>query len=275
MDIEFTNHNIRLDDGTLTKPEIGYSMETYPRFLAARRIIETLFPGDKSGLQIVDLGCLEGGYTVEFARMGFQSLGIEIRDTNITACNYVKSKVDLPNLTFIQDDAWNIGDHGEFDIVFCCGLYYHFDQPKKFLETISAATRKMVILQTHFSTAGEYPESRWPEWLRKLLCKEESPVDKFNLSELSENEGLMGRWYTEFKDSQAHDKRDTAKWSSWDNRRSFWVQREYLLQAIQDAGFDLVLEQFDGLGPDIAANMLGGVYKEDRRGTFVGIKTGI
>lgn len=275
MGIEFTNHNIRLDDGTETKPEIGYSMETYPRFLAARRIIETVLPGDKSGLRIVDLGCLEGGYTVEFARMGFQSLGIEIREANLAACNYVKSKVDLPNLTFKQDDAWNIGNYGVFDIVFCCGLYYHFDEPKRFLETVSAATKKMVILQTHFSTDREYPKSNKPDWLRKILGREELPTDKFNLSELCENEGLMGRWYTEFQDSQAHDKRDTAKWSSWDNRRSFWVQREYLLQALRDAGFDLVLEQYDGLGENIAASMLGGVYKEDRRGTFIGIKTGL
>ena len=61
---------------------------------------------------------------------------------------------------------------------------------------------------------------------------------------------------------------------SWDNRRSFWIQREYLLQAIHDVGFDLVMEQFDSLGPNIAENMLGGYYKTNSRGTFIGIKTG-
>jgi hypothetical protein len=63
------------------------------------------------------------------------------------------------------------------------------------------------------------------------------------------------------------------KWASWDNRQSFWVQREYLLQAIRDVGFDLVMEQFDSLGPQIAENMLRGFYHTDRRGTFIGIKT--
>jgi hypothetical protein len=56
-------------------------METDPRFVSARRVLETVFPGDKSKFRIADLGCLEGGYTVEFARMGFQALGLEVRDS--------------------------------------------------------------------------------------------------------------------------------------------------------------------------------------------------
>jgi hypothetical protein len=46
------------------------------------------------------------------------------------------------------------------------------------------------------------------------------------------------------------------------------------LDAIRDAGFDVVLEQFDGLYPTIAGNMLDGEYRIDSRGTFIGIKTG-
>jgi hypothetical protein len=53
------------------------------------------------------------------------------------------------------------------------------------------------------------------------------------------------------------------------------VRREHLLQAIRDVGFDLVLEQFDSLGADIAGEMLRGYYKTDDRGTFIGIKTDV
>jgi hypothetical protein len=62
------------------------------------------------------------------------------------------------------------------------------------------------------------------------------------------------------------------KWASWDNRRSFWIQREYLLQAIRDAGFDAVMEQFDCMAPHIADSMLH-EYKSHGRGMFIGIKT--
>jgi hypothetical protein len=44
---------------------------------------------------MADLGCLEGGYTVQFARMGLQALGLEVRDVNIAACWYVQSKTNL------------------------------------------------------------------------------------------------------------------------------------------------------------------------------------
>src|SRR6185295_17920208 len=96
-----------LDDGTFTKPEKRLTADE-PWIVSARGILETVFPGDKSQLRLADLGSLEGGGAVEFARMGFQVLGIEVRELNIAACNYVKSKTDLPNLEFVHDNVWNI-----------------------------------------------------------------------------------------------------------------------------------------------------------------------
>jgi hypothetical protein len=265
-----------------------------------------VFPGDKNHYRLADLGCLEGGFAVEFARMGFQVLGIEVREANIAACNYVKANTNLPNLEFIKDDARNIAKYGVFDVVFCKGLLYHLDKPKEFLNTLSAVTTKLLILQTHFSTDTKKTdtknkEHRWFGIARKLLARVKrhilafgiarrllprvkrhnpEPAAKdghwreFNLSELTENETLRGRWYTEFANDEAFSKRDSSKWSSWDNRRSFWIQREYLLQAIYDVGFDLVLEGFDSLGPNIAESTLCGFYKAESFGTFIGIKTG-
>ncbi len=251
---EFTAHNIRLDNGVFTKPEIGLAIEDHPHFVSARRVLGTVFPGDKSRVRVADLGCLEGGYSVEFARMGFQVLGLEVRESNIAACRYVKANTSLPNLQFSQDDAWNIAKYGTFDAIFCCGLYYHLDRPKAFLKTLSEVTNRLLILQTHFSV-------------------DEPGDDKFQLSPITEHEALRGRWYTEFPTDADFNNRENIKWASWDNRRSFWIQREYLLQAIQDAGFDLVMEQFDSLGQNIADAMMSGYYKTDRRGTFIGIKT--
>jgi hypothetical protein len=45
------------------------------------------------------------------------------------------------------------------------------------------------------------------------------------------------------------------------------------VQAIRDAGFDLVMEQFDALGADIAQEMTKGSYRTSGRSTFIGIKT--
>src|SRR5262249_22718206 len=160
-----------------------------------RRILETVFPVDRSKIRVADLGCLEGGYAVGFARFGFRVLGLEVRAANFEACAYVKANTSLPNLEFVQDDAWNIARYGKFDAVFCCGLWSHLDRPKRFLDLLASVTTRLLILQTHFAT--------------------DAVSSKFGPSELVENEGLLGRWYTEFAADDAVANREARKWASW------------------------------------------------------------
>jgi SAM-dependent methyltransferase len=274
--VTFTAHNIRLDDGSYTKPG-GVTMEVHPWFLAARRVLDATFPGGKQHLRIADLGCLEGGYTVEFARLGFQALGLDVREANIEACRYVQSHVNLPQLEFVRDDVWNIETYGVFDAIFCCGLFYHLDRPREFLDLLSRATKRVLILQTHFSEAGDSPSFIHPRRLRRLVSRilplKNTATTTHKLSFLTKHEGLPGRWFPEFRNERAFRDRENRRWASWNNRASFWIQREFLIQAIRDAGFDLVLEQFDGLGRDIALEMTAGSYRTSGRSTFVGIKT--
>lgn len=249
----FTGHNIRLDDGTMTlpgKPE----MNEFPWLISTRRLLDALYPGDRSGMHLVDLGCLEGGYSVEFARMGFDVLGVEIREANFAACQFVKSRTDLPNLHFVKDDVWNLNKYGDFDIVFCCGLFYHLDKPTEFLHLLGQHTRKLLVLQTHFAT--------------------DEPNDIYKLSKEIDADaaGHLGRWYREFISDEEHSEyREAARWNSWDNSRSFWLKREHLLQAIVESGFPICMEQFDNLG-NIVEAMNTGYYKQHSRGTFIGLK---
>lgn len=249
---EFTAHNIRLDNGEVTKPDAPATMERDEWFLSARRVLNLVFPTNKERYRIADLGCLEGGYAVEFARMGFNTLGVEIRDLNFRCCEYVKRNVDLPNLEFVQDDVWNIAGYGEFDAVFCCGLLYHLDKPRKFLEQLARQTRRLLILQTHFST----------EWMRN---------PRFHLSQMSANESLKGRWYMEFPEDASPEMRQTRRWASFQNNYSFWVTREGLIGLIYDLGFHTVFEQFDSLAPNITGELEEN-YWDFMRGTFIGIK---
>ncbi len=274
--VTFSAHNIRLDDGTYTKPG-GIPTGTNATFKSAKRVLDLVFPGSRDQLRIADLGCLEGGYSVEFARLGFQALGIDVREQNIEACRYVQSRVHLPNLSFAQDDVWNIAKHGPFDAIFCCGLLYHLDRPKAFLELLSSVTKRLLILETHFSEGRDAPSPIQPRRLRRTLSRwlplKQTATTTHKLSRLAMNEGMKGRWFREFLSEREFHDRENRKWASWDNRRSFWPQREYLIEAIQHAGFGLVFEQFDVLAPDIAQSMTAGYYRAHGRGTFVGIKT--
>jgi hypothetical protein len=52
------------------------------------------------------------------------------------------------------------------------------------------------------------------------------------------------------------------------NQRSFWLERRHLLQAMIEAGFPTVFEQFDWLG-DVVENR---TYEERVISCFVGVK---
>lgn len=216
---EFTAHNIRLDDGSYTMPEQPWQMEDVPLLKFTKQFLRVLFSGGLSGKRIVDLGCLEGGYTVEFARAGFHALGIEVRQSNFKNCQRVKAATNLPNLAFVRDDVHNIADYGIFDAVFCCGLLYHLEMPRKFIELMSQVCRRAVIIDTHVADIH--------------------PNGAFALSEVTQNEGLAGRWFCEFEDDN---QRAKDKWSSWSNKKSFWMMKHDLIEALRQSGFSMVLE---------------------------------
>ena len=239
-------------NGSLT-PEAPKTINEEQWFTSAKRVLNLVFPNERQNCRVVDLGCLEGGFSVEFARLGFETLGIEVRDSNFQCCEYVKQHTDLPNLSFAKDNVLNISKYGEFDVAFCCGLLYHLDRPRAFLEQLAKQTKKLLIINTHFSLAADNQNTR------------------FKLSPLTINESLKGRWYGEFAEGVSMNDRDASRWSSFENNSSFWIQREELLGLIYNLGFGTVFEQFDSLAPNISSE-LESSYTNFMRGTFIGIK---
>jgi tRNA/tmRNA/rRNA uracil-C5-methylase (TrmA/RlmC/RlmD family) len=69
-----------------------------------KQFLRALFSDGFAGKRIVDLRCLEGGYTVELARAGLDVLGIEVWQSNFENCQRVKAATNLPNLAFSRDD---------------------------------------------------------------------------------------------------------------------------------------------------------------------------
>ncbi len=221
----FTAHNIRLDDGTLTKPEQPWQMEDLALLKFTKQFLRMQYPDGAAEKRVVDLGCLEGGYTVEFARAGFDALGIEVRQSNFENCQRVKAGTHLPNLTFVCDDVNNLAKYGVFDVVFCCGLLYHLDKPRQFVDLIADACRRVAIIDTHVANTRRNR--------------------KFRLSKVTQNEGWTGRWFTENQRKwlRAYHKREQEeKWLAWSNEKSFWPMKRDLMQGLLRAGFTMVLE---------------------------------
>ena len=202
----FSAHNIGLPDGTLTRPGTEPVANT-GICRAALRDLELAFPTRGIPPKVADVGCLEGGYTVAFAQAGYDVTGFEARAENIACCEFVAERLALPNLRFERADVRDVFTQPDaWDAVFCCGLLYHLDNPVTFLNQLGRATKRLLIVQTHYST---HPDA--------------------------EHEGHSGHWYSE----------GNGRWESWKNDRSFWLTRRDLMSAMRDAGFDLVFEQAD------------------------------
>ena len=212
-------------------------------------------PRAVAGGESSTLAAWRGGFAVEFARAGFETLGLEVRESNFAACQHVKRHLDLPNLSFVRDDAWNLARYGRFDVVFCCGLLYHIERPVAFIHMLSELADRALILNTHF--AADAPNAAQP------------------LGEMTEHEGVQGRWFVEYDPAQVTDEAalDKLKWASWSNHRAFWIRRESLFDVLRDARFDLVYEQMDCISGSIAASMQSGYYRDEQRGMFVGVRT--
>lgn len=253
---KFTAHNIRLDDGTQTLPSLGFTMDQHPVTRCVRRLLHILYPAGVQGKTAIDVGCLEGGFATEFARMGMTVTGLEVRESNYNNCIFVRNRLALPNLSFTKGDANDITKLGEFDLFFVSGLLYHLDRPRRFLEAIAQNCRRALVLWTHVAHAEQNEAAR-----------------TYSLSGLCENEGLRGRWYPEHGDIPQSEL-DQLKWASWTNEKSFWIQIEYLLQLLKSFGFDLVFEQFDCMD-DILGEMTKGFYKKIDRVMLVAIKSGL
>jgi SAM-dependent methyltransferase len=255
----FTAHNVRLDDGTYTFPQAN-PIDEVGNYVCVKNLLPLLYPQGWQGRSIVDLGCLEGGFATEFARLGLDSTGIDVRESNIANAEYIRARTSLPNLRFIRDDAWNLGRHGPFDMVFCVGLHYHIDDPHRFLQEMARNCRTAIFIDTHVAPEFDH----------------EPAVETFKLSPLTLHEGLPGRWYAEHDlDAGAEQAQlETLKWASWENRRSFWPTRGGLVRSMREAGFAIVMQDFDQqlnwpthhLSPD-------GWYYQTARAMFVGIKS--
>ena len=273
---KFTAHNILLNNGKRTLDDNAVLLGESAVWKSIEASLNLFFPHareDRSRLRVVDLGCLEGGFAVEFARMGFDTLGIEVREENMAKCNYVKENLNLPNLQFVKDDVRNIVSYGKFDIVLCYGLLYHLNDPIDFLTKISDCNNKLMFLNTHFA-----PERDLRYKLGFLNNFFIAPIQKrtglfefeknYRLSRLQLNEGYRGRWKKEWSKGVTQIIREKSLWSSYDNDKSFWLLKKDLTKALHKTGYDNVFEQFNYTG-DIMPDNYTQFYN---RAMFVAVK---
>lgn len=248
----FESHSIEFPDGTRTMPGEPLLRDS-ALARASLRSLATFCPIEDPANppRVIDLGCREGGFALEFAKAGYEVLGLEARESNVARCRLVQEAHDLPNLSFVVDDARFVGSYGRFDAAFCCGLLYHLDRPVEHVMALGAITDRLLILNTHYA---DFPPSPY-----------------FALSEMTEHEGVLGKWYVDLPPGVSLEEMEASRGASWGNEHSFWVERRHLLETIRRAGFDMVLEQHDFL--DDIPQEAPSWWDEQQRSQFLGVRT--
>lgn len=232
--LHWTSHNIELAPGVHTLPGQPL-LRDEPRARTLHRELQRFAapPGSRSGSlagqRALDLGCLEGGFSLELARQGVQVLGIEGRDSNFVKCQALAEHFALPQLGFELSDvkALHPERQGRFDLVLCLGLLYHLDDPAAFLAQLGrdlTNERAVMFLDTHVAPPDDAALAGFEG--RSAL----SPL----VTTQHEGHDYAGRWYHEY--DSAAPAPDEA-WTSVSNPRSFWPTEAALITMLIRGGF--------------------------------------
>lgn len=228
--LDWTSHNIELAPGVFTLPGQPL-LHDEPRARTIRRELKRFAArdGTLAGQRALDLGCLEGGFSLELAHQGLKVLGVEGRDSNFLKCQALAEHLALPQLRFELSDvkALTPERHGRFDIVLCLGLLYHLDDPATFLALLGrelTPERAVMFLDTHIAPPDDVALAGF-EGHSAL-----SPL----VTTRHEGHDYAGRWYHEY--DGAAPVPDEA-WTSVSNPRSFWPTEAALITMLVRGGF--------------------------------------
>ena len=188
--------------------------------------------GSLDGRTVVDLGCLEGGFTLAFAQGGAASaLGIEARELSVQRCELAKTLLGVENAEFVIADIKDeLGRHDPFDVVFATGILYHVADPAGFLRTMRSACGHVALVDTHIARLDAATHD----------C---SPI----VSRDSYGSTARGRMFPEYPPDVSDDAKEAMAWAAYSDADAFWPLEDDLVQMMHDAGFARV-EKIDVAG---------------------------
>ena len=175
---------------------------------------------------VLDIGCLEGGIAIYFASMGFNTVGIDIRESNLKKADFASKALGLQHKC-----KWICGDVcdsklwsslGKFDLILCGGLLYHLDAPNiPFL--VEHMSRKL-------KSSG-------------LTVVDTNYVDKpSKIIEADNGLKLHGHDWIEHAENDTLTERLPRAWSSLTINKAFWLTERSLCNVLVSYGFTDVIK---------------------------------
>ena len=109
--------------------------------------------GRLDGMDVLELGPLEGGHSYQLERLGARSIvAVEANVEAYLKCLIVKEILSLRRSRFLLGDVlkYVTTDPPRFDLVFCSGILYHMSDPVKLIRAIAAITDRCFVWAHYF-----------------------------------------------------------------------------------------------------------------------------
>ena len=191
------------------------------------KIAETQVKGHSLiGKRVLDLACGEGGHSIQFAEKGADVIGVEGRKLYVDRARFAAEIMGQPQIQFIQSDIRKINlDTGKFDIVIFSGILHHLgvDDFDNMISELGRLVDDILLIYTHVGSDQALKNHR-------LTGPVKTP------------RGREGFLFREHKDDATAEQREQQVRASLDNTFSFWAREEVVVEALQEAGFSLVLK---------------------------------
>jgi 2-polyprenyl-3-methyl-5-hydroxy-6-metoxy-1,4-benzoquinol methylase len=214
------NFDIPLPFGIWTKGNQGVPQTRLRKIV---QIVNDLSRKPISESRILDLGCSDGMFSIEFALHGAETIGVEAREANIKKAIFGKDVLNLKNLEFRQDDIRKISlaSYGKFDAIICSGVFYHLPaiDAINLIKTIYEMVDRLLVLDVRVAL---------------------EPIEKI----VHNKEEYWGTIFQEHPVNATAEEKEKRLFYSIDNMTSFWFTRPSLINLLNKAGFSSIYECF-------------------------------
>ena len=139
-------HNLHLPDGTQTATD--HPLGDFPRVKWLQ--IAPYIDADLHGVEVLDIGCNAGFYTLELAARGANVLGIDIDPHYLAQARWAATHFKLRGrVDFRQASIYEFArKRRRFDLVWFLGVLYHLRHPLLALDIVRELTGRQMVLQT-------------------------------------------------------------------------------------------------------------------------------
>lgn len=116
--------------------------------------------GDLRGQRVLELGPLEAAHTHQLERSGADVLAVEANTEAYMKCLIVKELTGLTRARFLYGDFveyLRTARAERFDLIFCCGVLYHMNDPLALIEAMAARTDRIFVWTHYFGDGTPAP----------------------------------------------------------------------------------------------------------------------